>query len=75
MSQISSQEILFIHLMQIWQLFIVLRHPVTISVPVSSNPTKLTNDLNKRDLQALTLAGPSVTRPVPDPLAVLSVDN
>ena len=28
-----------------------------------------------RDLQTLTLAGPTVTRPVPDPLAVLSLDN
>ena len=26
-------------------------------------------------LQALTLAGPTVTRPVPDPLAVLSLHN
>ena len=31
--------------MQIWQLFIVLRYPVTISVTVFSNLTKLTNDL------------------------------
>ena len=30
---------------------------------------------NRIDLQALTLAGPNVTRPVPDPLAVLSLDN
>ena len=27
------------------------------------------------DLQALTLGGLTVTRPVPDPLAVLSLDN
>ena len=27
------------------------------------------------DLKALTLAGPTVTRPVPDPLAVLSLHN
>ena len=26
--------------------------------------------VNKRDLQALTLVGPTVKRPVPDPLAV-----
>ena len=31
--------------MQIWQLFIVLRQPVVISVTVFSNQTKLTNDL------------------------------
>ena len=31
--------------MQIWQLFIILRQPVAISVTVFSNPTKLTNDL------------------------------
>ena len=30
-------------LMQIWQLFIVLRQPVALSVTVFSNPTKLTN--------------------------------
>ena len=43
--------------MQIWQLCIILRHPITISVTVLSNPTKLTNDLfifpseNLTDLQ------------------------
>ena len=31
--------------MQKWQLFIVLRHPVTILVIVSTNRTQLTNDL------------------------------
>ena len=31
--------------MQIWQLFIGLRHPVTILVTVFTNPTKLTKDL------------------------------
>ena len=31
--------------------------------------------VNKRDLQALTLVGPTVKRPVPDPLAVLSINN
>ena len=38
----------FSHLMQIWQIwqvFIFLRHPVTISVTDFSNPIKLTNDL------------------------------
>ena len=30
--------------------------------------------VNKRDLQALTLVGPTVTRPVQDPLAVLILD-
>ena len=29
-----------------WQLFIILRHPVTISVTVFSNLTKFANDLN-----------------------------
>ena len=29
--------------------------------------------MNKRELQALTLMGPTVTRSVPDPLAVLSL--
>ena len=29
----------------------------------------------KKDLQALTLAGPTVTRPLPDPLAELSLNN
>ena len=32
--------------MQIWQLFIVPRHPVTISVIVFLNMTKLTKDLH-----------------------------
>ena len=27
------------------------------------------------DLQGLTLVGPTATRPVPDPLAVLSLNN
>ena len=31
--------------MQIWQLFIVIRHPVTISVTVFSNPSELTYDI------------------------------
>ena len=31
--------------MQIWQIFLVLRQPVTILATVFSNPTKLTNDL------------------------------
>ena len=35
----------FRYLMQIWQLFIILRQPVTISVTIFSNPTKLTNDI------------------------------
>ena len=34
--------------------------------------TSGTPSVNKIDLQALTLAGPTVTRPVSDPLAVLS---
>ena len=42
--------------MQIWQLFIVPRHPIFISVTVFSN---------------YTLVGPTVTRPLQDPLAVL----
>ena len=31
--------------MQLWQLFIVLRQPVALSVNVFSNPTKLTDYL------------------------------
>ena len=31
--------------------------------------------VNRIDLQALTSLGPTVTRPVLDPLAVLSLDN
>ena len=31
--------------------------------------------VNNIDLQALNLAGPTVTRPGPDPLAVLSLDK
>ena len=31
--------------------------------------------VNRIDLQALTLAGPTVTRTVPDTLAVLSLNN
>ena len=73
--------------MQIWQLFIIIRHPVIISVTVFTNLTKLTNDLfifpsenyfdtrNTLALQAFTLAGPTVTRPVQEPLAVLSLEN
>ena len=47
--------------MQLWQLFIIS----TSGVP----------SVNRTDLQALTLAGPTVIRPVQDPLAVLSLDN
>ena len=39
---------------------------------ISTSETSL---VNKRDLQALTIAGPTVTRPVPDLLAVLSLNN
>ena len=35
--------------------------------------TSWATSVNKTDLQALTLAGPTVTRPVPDPLAELSL--
>ena len=31
--------------------------------------------VNRIDLQALTLAGPTVTRPVLDPQAILSLNN
>ena len=31
--------------------------------------------VNRIDLQAINLAGPTVTRSVPDPLAVLSLNN
>ena len=31
--------------------------------------------VNRIDLRALTLVGPTVTRPVQDPLAILSLDN
>ena len=54
--------------MQTWQLFKALRHPVTISATVFSYPTKLTNEI-KRTCKPYTLVGPTVTRPVQDPLA------
>ena len=57
--------------MHIWQLFIILRHPFVISVTVFSNPTKLTNYLFKQTY----LVGPTVTRLIQDPLAVLTLDN
>ena len=50
--------------MQIWQLFIILKQPVHISVTVFYNLTKLANHL-------FILVGPTVTRPLQDPLAVL----
>ena len=34
-----------------------------------------TSLVNKRDLQALTLAGPTVTKPVKDTLTALSLDH
>ena len=40
-----------------------------------NDPKETTLSMNKTALYALTLAGPTVTRPVPDPLAVLSLDN
>ena len=46
-------------------------HPADISVTVFTNPTKLTNDPYK----PYTLVGPTVTRPVQDPLAVVLLDN
>ena len=71
--------------MEIWQFFIVLRHPVTILVTVFPNPTKLTKDLfiltsgipsvNRINLQVSTLVGPTITKPVLNPLAVLNLDN
>ena len=39
---------------------------------ISTSETTLAN---KIDLQALTLSGPTVTRQVPDPLGVLSLNN
>ena len=65
--------------MQIWQLIILLKQPVAISETVYSNPTKLTNYLYYQIINGgiiieqygltspYTLAGPTVTRPVPDP--------
>ena len=67
--------------MQIWQLFIVLRQPVTISVRVFSNVTDQTNDLLissikiNQTYKSNTLVGPTVTRPVQDPLAVEHLNN
>ena len=58
--------------MQIWQLFIILRHSANISVTVSTNSTKLTNDLL---ILPIELVGPTVTRLVQEPLAVLLLDN
>ena len=37
--------------------------------------TLVVPSVNKVDLQALTFVGPIVTRPVQDPLAILSLDN
>ena len=42
--------------MQIWQLFIILRQPVTISVTVFSNLTKLTTDLLTATILQTTLS-------------------
>ena len=67
--------------MQIWKLFIVLRHPVTISVqslPIWQNWLFLTSgvpSVNRIDLWALTLVGPTGTSLVLDPLAVLCPNN
>ena len=58
----------FSYFMQIWQLFIILRQPVDISVTVFSNTTKLNNYL-------FILVGLTVTGPVQDPLAVVTLDN
>ena len=44
--------------MQIWQLFIVPRHPVTISVTVFLNMTKLTKDLHIDVRMPLLLTAP-----------------
>ena len=45
MLAVNKKKILFCYLMQIQQIFIILRQPVTILATVFSNPTKLTNDL------------------------------
>ena len=60
--------------MKIWQLFIILRHHVTILVTVFPNPTKLTNDL-KQTYKPHSLVGPTVTRPVQDPLVVARLES
>ena len=55
--------------MQIWQIFIVIRQSVDISVTVFSNPTKLTN---VHFILPIELAGPTVTISVQDPLLYYS---
>ena len=63
------------------QLFIVFKQPVSISVTVFSNTTKLTNNLFilpikiKQTYKPYTLVGPTVTRPVQEPLAVVNLNN
>ena len=62
------------------QLFIILKQPVHISVTVFYNLIKLTNHffiftIEKETYQPYALVGPTVTRPVQDPLAVLLLDN
>ena len=54
--------------MQIYQLFVILRQPITILVTVFSNMTKLTYN-------PYTLEGPTVTRLEQDPLAVKRLKN
>ena len=60
--------------MQIWQLLVIPRHPVTILVSAFTRADKLTS-VNKKDLQALTSKGPPRDNPEPDPLAAQHHDN
>ena len=69
----GSLKQLFSHLMQLWQ----LEHKVwqqnqigVLLVSTSGEPS-----VNRKYLQALALAGPTMKNPVPDPLAVLHLDN
>ena len=78
---------IFSHLMQIWQLFIILCYCVEQPSKVIKKQcmncikqvffisTSGIPPVNGIDLQALSLVGPTVTRPVLDPLAVMHLNN
>ena len=73
--------------MQIWQLFIAPRHPVTILVTACTikcdNKIKQVlfistlreTSVNRKDFRALTLVGPPRDNLESNPLAVLLLDN
>ena len=49
---------------------------LTLSTSVLSFPNGgIISEQNRLTLTSMTVAGPTVKRPVPDPLAVLSLDN